>query len=284
MAQDLASRLNADWNGASTIAGVVLHFGNDFKFYCDNDCSDEKPTPPEARYSKYLTWSDCRFSAALYSHSSVPDCSTVGDPWAFKTFGWVFDFSAVKQHIRCSYTADGSTRFRYNHGCGCSDTKKKLCAGGNCSNACQNIDPRTGLSMTSESIEVSSCRCNSTESEVAWEQEACYWAGPVDGEDEIQEMLLQRKKHPLTCGTWQASELVLDSRSLQQALVEDFASLVPAFVVVNGSVLGGVEMNSAAKVQEAMLQFAGAMQYDLSRSILLGIDPHNVELPFFALE
>lgn len=293
MAEDLARQLNMDWNAASgaAIPGVAMHFedGTSFDHDCDRQCSDAKPEPPETNYGERPTWADCSFSAGLYRLSSVPNCSIASrdQVWTWQTFGWVLNFSALRQHVRCSYMADGSIRPRYNHGCGCDHGQTQLCAGGNCSNACQNIDSRSGLAMTPASMEVSSCHCKSIDQYYhGISHKGCYWRGPVDGADELQQMLIQQERYPAPCDEFNPPEIVADLRSLHQALQEDFASIVLALVVVDGTHLEGVKMSSLARVQQAMQKFPGASTYDLSRTPVLGIKKsrESRELPFFALK
>jgi hypothetical protein len=167
--------------------------------------------------------------------------------------GFVYWPKTVAPMVMCSYGQDGATDGRINHGCGCM--MSQACGGDAdaCPSACENYNPRTGNEFSRNSSMFSDCHCVHGESLT----EHCFWEGPSfyhgEGTDELRNMVKQRYKSMDTAATeW--NEVVVDSKAHDEALKQDAAGLIAAFVAPVNAMCDSACVRELLKVVDATTQ------------------------------
>lgn len=216
---DLVAELNAryvawDPDDATSPLGLLYSIGSPLGSRC-NGCDGGSSA-------------DCKLTATLLNNRiSVP-----GKDMLYRQGtqgGFLYWPESVAPLVRCSYAQDGATAGRINHGCGCEAAT--ACHGDmECPSACENKDPSTGNEYLKNSSMFSRCHCRPGESA----NEHCYWEGPAfyhdEGYDEMRGMVQQRHMG-MNAVQSQWNEVVVDSQLHEQALQEDAAGLIAAFII-----------------------------------------------------
>jgi hypothetical protein len=261
-AQDAMQELNELYMGwhqhnKSTKYGVTIRFiqtghimeeGHHW-YYCHDSCTQG--------------FNDCRVSASLLNNQTMVcrgDCKVDQDDntsypayaqGAMHTsIGVAFNQTYVENEVgKCYYQFDGSSTYRYNHGCGCGANNDVMTDCKSPQSPYNNIDPKTGKQMDSSSAEVADCHCGDGRLAKPMPkttlQSQCYWKGPAfdtsagDGINELSNMMDQRMSNQHGYDVVQAqnrsrlaywNEVVIDGDLLTQQLAVDPSVAITAVI------------------------------------------------------